>query len=171
MSKTDYRKLMDKPYLGAWDIPEKDDLILTIDKVAQEEVKGESGRTDSCMVIHFNEDSKPMICNITNAKVISKIANSKYIEEWTGVRIALYATEVQFGRNMVDAIRVREYAPKLPEKVKCVDCGKEIEGHGPISAKQIAEGTRGTYGRPLCWDCSQKAKAEADKKAKESDVL
>ena len=171
MSKTDYRKLMNKDYLGAWDVPEGGDLVLTISKVAQEEVKGESGRSDDCMVIHFSDAQKPMICNVTNAQSISKIANSKYIEDWVGVRIALYATEVQFGKKMVDAIRVREYAPKLPDKVMCSDCGEEITAHGPISAKQIAEGTRGTYGRPLCWDCSQKAKAEKDAKAKESDVL
>ena len=171
MSKTDYRKLMDKPYLGAWDIPENSDLVLTIKSVAQEEVKGESGRSDECMVIRFEDAKKPMICNITNAKVISKIANSKYVEEWAGVRIALYATEVQFGRSMVDAIRVREYAPKLPEKVKCADCGKEIVAHGTHTAKAIAEGTRGTYGRPLCWECSEKAKEQAAEKAKESDIL
>ena len=32
MSKTDYRKLMNKEYLGAWDVPEGSDLVLTISK-------------------------------------------------------------------------------------------------------------------------------------------
>ena len=171
MAKTDFRKLMDKPYLGAWDIPENNDLVVTIDRVAQEEVKGESGRTDMCMVIHFKETKKPMICNITNAKNIAKIAGSKFIEDWSGVRIALYATEVQFGRSMVDAIRVREYAPKLPEKVVCADCGKEIVAHDKYTAKAIAESTRGKFGRPLCYECGEKAQAEAEQKAKESDIL
>ena len=171
MSKTDYRKLMDKPYLGAWDIPENDDLVLTIKNVAQEEVKGESGRSDDCMVIRFEEVKKPMICNITNGKSISKVAGSKYIEDWRGVRIALYAKEVPFGREMRDAIRVREYAPKLPEKLVCADCGKEIVANGDYSAKAIAESSRGQFGRTLCFDCAKKAKADAEKKAKESDVL
>lgn len=29
--KGDYRKFMDKSYLGAWDVPDDGDLILTID--------------------------------------------------------------------------------------------------------------------------------------------
>ena len=166
MAKTDYRSLMDKPYLGAWDIPEDADLILTIDRVVQEEVKGESGRSDDCMVIHFTDAKKPMICNITNGKAISKVAGSKYIEDWKGVRIALYAKEVPFGREMRDAIRVREYAPKLPEKVVCADCGKVIEDHGALKAGALAEGTKATYGRPLCYECAEKAK-----KSKESEEL
>lgn len=172
MSKTDYRKLMNKDYLGAWDAAEAD-LILTIESVAKETVKGEGGKEDECMVIHFSEkDTKPMVCNVTNAQRIAKIANSKYVEDWKGVRIALYAEpNIKVGKVYKDGLRVREYAPKLPDKVMCADCGKEIQAHGPVSAKQIAEGTRGTYGRPLCWDCSQKAKAEMDAKAKESDVL
>lgn len=164
MAKTDYRKLMDKPYLGAWDIPEDNDLILTIESVAQEEVKGESGRSEDCMVIHFKEAKKPMICNITNAKAISKVAGSKYIEDWSGVRIALYPKEVQFGREMRDAIRVREYAPKLPESVKCADCGKVITDHGALKAGALAEGTKATYGRPLCFECAEKAKKSKENK-------
>ena len=169
--KTDYRKLMDKPYLGAWDIPENGDLILTVKSVGTEEVKGESGRSEDCMVIHFSDANKPMICNITNAKSIAKVANSKYIEDWPGVRIALYQAEVQFGREMRDAIRVRDYAPKLPEKLVCAECGKAITDQNGFTAATIAEQSRGAYGKMLCWECSKKAKKAAEQKAKESDVL
>ena len=166
MAKTDYRSLMDKPYLGAWDIPDDHDLIGTIDYVRQEEVKGESGRTDDCMVIHFTDLKKPMICNITNGKSIAKVAGSRFIEDWHGVRIALYEKEVPFGKEMRDAIRVREYAPKLPDQVKCADCGKVITDHGALKAGALAEGTKETYGRPLCYECAEKAK-----QAKEHEEL
>lgn len=171
MSKTDYRTLMNRDYLGAWDIPESGELVLTIERAGKETVVGEGGSKEECLVIHYSDAAKPMVCNVTNANSIRKVANSPYIEDWKGVKVILYSTEVKYKGELRDAIRVRDYAPKLPDKVMCADCGKEITAHGPISAKQIAEGTRGTYGRPLCWDCSQKAKAEADKKAKESDVL
>ena len=163
MAKTDYRSLMDKPYLGAWDIPEGGDLIVTIDFVAQEEVKGESGRSDDCMVIHFTDAKKPMICNTTNGKSISKVAGSKFIEDWHGVRIALYAKEVPFGREMRDAIRVREHAPKTQGEVKCADCGKVIVDHGSIKAGALVEGTKTTYGRPLCYECAEKAKKDKER--------
>jgi hypothetical protein len=37
----DYRKYMDKNFLGSWDIPDGDDLVLTISDVEQNEVKNE----------------------------------------------------------------------------------------------------------------------------------
>ena len=39
----DYRKFMDKNYLGAWDVPDEGDLILTIDRAARDDVKNERG--------------------------------------------------------------------------------------------------------------------------------
>lgn len=171
MEKTDYRSLMDKTYLGAWDIPESGDLIVTIRKVAKEKVVGDGGRTEECMVIHFSEAEKGMICNAGNAKSIAKVANSKFIEDWVGVRIALYSKEVEFRHELRDAIRVRDYAPKLPEKLICSECGKPITAQGDYSAETIAEQSRGAYGKVLCWECSKKAKEAAAKKAKESDVL
>ena len=162
---------MDKPYLGAWDIPENEDLVLTIKDVTQEQVMNESRKTEECMIIKFNEVTKPMIVNVTNARAIAKVAKSKFIEDWHGVRIALYTALVSAFGETRDAIRVRDFAPKLPDKVICADCGKEIQARGGVSAHALAEGTRGTYGRPLCWDCAEKAKKAADEKAKESDVL
>lgn len=172
MSKTDYRKLMDKPYLGAWDIPENGELVLTIKSVSTDKVMNESRKEEEKMLISFSDAKKPMICNVTNAKAISKATGSTFIEDWTGARIILYATEVSAFGDTRDAIRVRPYAPKLDAtNLVCADCGKPISDHGKFSATNIAESSRGTYGRTLCWDCAQKAKEKADAKAKESDVL
>lgn len=171
MSRTDYRKLMDKPYLGAWDIPENGDLILTIKGVGKEEVMNESHKKEEVMLVTFVDAPKPMICNVTNAKAISKVAGSTYIEDWQGVRISLYSATVPAFGETRDAIRVREFPPKLPDKLICADCGKEITDQNGYSAATIAEQSRGTYGKTLCWECSKKAKDAAAKKAKESDVL
>lgn len=170
--KTDYRKMMDKPYLGAWDIPDSGELILTIDKVDTDKVMNESHKEDEKMLVHFKEEKKPMICNVTNAKAISKVAGSTYIEDWVGVRVILYSSEVNAFGETRDAIRIRTYAPKLDEdNLVCADCGKKISAHGKFSAKAIAESSKGAYGKTLCWDCANKAKEEAEAKAKESDVL
>lgn len=172
MNKTDYRKLMDKPYLGAWDIPENGELVLTIKSVTTDKVMNESRKEEEKMLIEFSDAKKPMICNVTNAKAISKVAGSTYIEDWAGVRIILYATEVSAFGDTRDAIRVRPYPPKIDtSNLVCADCGKKITDHGKYSASSIAESSRGTYGRTLCWDCAQKAKDAEASKAKESDVL
>ena len=67
--KGDYRKFMDKSYLGAWDVPDDGDLILTIDKAARDDVKNERG-TELKLTIHFVEDYKPMILNATDRKSV-----------------------------------------------------------------------------------------------------
>ena len=162
---------MDKPYLGAWDIPENGDLVLTIKSVGKEEVMNESRKKEDVMVLNFTDAKKPMICNVTNAKAISKVAGSTYIEDWPGVRISLYSAEVSAFGETRDAIRVREVAPKLPDKLVCSGCGKAITDQNGYSAATIAEQSRGAYGKILCWECSKKAKEAAAKKAKESDVL
>ena len=171
MGKTDYRSLMNRDYLGAWDVPESGELVLTIERAGKETVVGEGGSKEECLVIHYSDAAKPMVCNVTNANSIRKVANSPYIEDWKGVRVILYSTEVKYKGEMRDAIRIRDYAPKLPEKLVCADCGKEIVANGDYSAKSIAESSRGQFGRTLCFNCAKKAKADAEKKAKESDIL
>ena len=42
-----------------------------------------------------------------------------------------------------------------------------MTGMGNFTAEQIAENARKKYGKCLCVECSQKAKAEADAKAAE----
>lgn len=171
MEKTDYRKLMAKEYLGVWDIPENSDLTVTIASIKKETIKTAHG-DDDVMMIRFSDFDRPWICNVTNAKTIKKVANSRFIEDWVGVRIALYVDDnVKFKGEIVEGVRVREYAPKLPEKIICADCGKEITAHGKYSAKSIAESSRGQFGRTLCFECAGKAKEAQEAAAKASDIL
>ena len=46
-----YKQHMDKPWLGEWDLPEKDDMVVEIDYVDKEDVKSDQG-TESKMTIH-----------------------------------------------------------------------------------------------------------------------
>ena len=155
----DYRKFMDKNYLGAWDVPDGEDLILTIDKAARDDVKNERG-TERKLTIHFVEDYKPMILNATNSKAISEACGSTKVETWAGKRIAIYTTKVTAFGGTTDALRIRNYPPK--EKAYCDNCGSLIEPHGSYSVNKIVTMSKAKYGQCLCWDCAS-ARKEADK--------
>ena len=155
----DFRKFMDKNFLGSWDLNETGDTVLTIDHVERNEVKNDRG-TEKKMTIHFMErDYKPMICNTTNAKAISHAVGSTKVEDWEKKKISLYrATITAFGQT-TECIRVRDYAPKQDE-IFCEECGNLITDHGKFKAKVIANNAMTKFGRYLCYDCATAAKQE-----------
>jgi hypothetical protein len=111
MEKTHWKNNFDYQYLGGYSI-EGEDKTLTIKKVVTEKVQGTSGRAEDCMVIYFEEESKGMICNKTNAKTITKVHGTPYIEEWTGKKIVLGTEKVSAFGETTDALRIRAYKPK-----------------------------------------------------------
>ena len=111
-----------------------------------------------------------MICNATNAKTITKVAGSPYIEDWKGVKIALYSEEVSAFGETVDALRVRPYPPKTEEYI-CRDCGCVIADEGKYTARAIAQSARSRFGRNLCMACAKEAKEKQEADEKEGDVL
>ena len=152
----DYRKFMDKNYLGSWDVPDDGDLILTIDHAARDEVKNERG-SESKLTIHFVEDYKPMILNATNSKAITAAHGSSKVEDWAGKKIAIYTTKVPAFGSVTDALRIRTTAPKITEAF-CSDCGRPVTAHGDYSVNKIVTMSEAKYGTTLCWDCSVKRK-------------
>ena len=118
-SKTHWKNNFDYTYLGGYSI-EDEDLELTISKVQNEMVKGQSGRDESCMVIYFEELDKGMICNKTNAKTITTVHGTPYIEEWKGKLIQVYVESgVKAFGDVVDALRIRDFIPQ--------DAGMDVE--------------------------------------------
>ena len=153
----DFRKFMDKNYLGSWDVPDGEDLVLTIDHVEQNDVKNERG-SERKLTIHFVERGyKPMILNTTNAKRIGKVAGSNKVENWENLRIAIYTEKVTAFGGTTDALRIREYAPRETEAF-CEECKRKIERHGDFSVNKIVQLSKAKYGKKLCWECSTKAK-------------
>ena len=121
----DFRKFMDKSFLGSWDLPDGTDLILTIDHVARDDVKNEKG-SEKKLTLHFKErDYKPMVCNTTNAKAISKAYNSTKVEDWENKKIAIYKATISAFGQTTECLRVREYPPKSDE-LYCEVCGELI---------------------------------------------
>ena len=152
----DYRKYMDKNYLGSWDIPEGEDLILTISNVEQDDVKNDRG-SEQKLTLHFAEDYKPLIMNATNCDRITKAYGSPKVEDWVGKRIALTTEKVPAFGSVKDAVRIRPYPPKVTEAF-CDECGQKIQRHGEYSVNKIVQLSKAKYKKCLCWDCSMKAK-------------
>lgn len=161
----DFRKYMDKSFLGSWDVPDGGDLILTVDYVTRDDVQNEKGR-ERKMTLHFKErDYKPMICNTTNAKAISKAYGSTKVEDWENKKISIYkATISAFGQTQ-ECLRVREYPPKSDE-LYCECCGELIEDTvfdgKTYKAKAIANNALTKFGKYLCFDCARKEKEATD---------
>lgn len=166
---THWKKLTNPDYLGAYALEPGQDLIVTIKSVANEVVTGSDGKKETCSVMHFVEDVKPLILNATNSKTITKLLKTPYIEQWAGKKIQLFVERgIKAFGEVVDAIRVRPFLPVEKELI-CADCGKKIEGFGNTKAEVVAKHTLSKYGRMLCSECGQKV-AEANK-PKDEGVL
>ena len=172
--KTHWKKMVNLDYLGTYALEEGQDLTLVIDYVRKENVTGNNGRNEQCMVAHFKGDVKPMILNRTNAKTITKVTGSPYIEDWAGKAITLYADTTRFGGDIVECLRVRPYAPpaakqtvaEQPKRTAtdtsdliCENCGKPITAAYGKSAEGVAELTTAKYGKRLCATCAKEANA------------
>ena len=121
-TKTHWLQSPNKNYLGHWDLPESQDLILTIQSAKWEEVenpvlrKDDPKKFEAHKVIRFVEDYKPFICNQINAGSIIKSTGIKYMEDSIGQKIQLFIG-IHFDRvakENIDCVRIRP--EKIPEK-------------------------------------------------------
>ena len=156
MSKTHWKTLINPDYLGAYALVdgatgEYKDIIATIASVKVENVTGADGKREDCMVMRFVErDFKPMIVNATNAKMMERLFKTPIIEDWSGRKIQIGVESVKAFGDVVDALRIRKFLPKVSGPVKCADTGKEIVGTEKMSAERIVALSQKRYGRPLC---------------------
>lgn len=164
MSKTHYRKLMNPEYLGAYSLEDGKDIVLTIDYIKVETVTGTDGKKEDLPVCHWKEPEKSMILNATNMKMIAKVLGSNFVEDWSGRKVQIGTEKVRAFGDVVDALRIRRYAPKQTATAHtdlvCEACGKPIQAAYGMTAEQIATSTKQKYNRQLCSDC---ATAEAGK--------
>lgn len=112
-NKTKWRDFFDSDYLASWDIDA--DTVVTFTAFKYEEVTGEKGRKDKCLVAYFKEFDKGMILNVTNSKTISTIHESIYPIDWIGKQITLYVDHnVQMKGETTSGLRVRPVLPVKP---------------------------------------------------------
>lgn len=99
-------------YLKASDLGDGQPVV-TIDRVDVEPVgRGKEMKP----VIYFTGKQKGMVLNKTNSKKIAEIASSPDTDDWHGIAIKLFATEVDFQGETVEAIRVK--SPKVAANVR-----------------------------------------------------
>lgn len=110
--KTHWKRLTNPDYIGAYWLPEGQDVTVTIDYVVREMVTGTGGKKEECTVAHL-QGVKPFILNSTNSKTIAKLYGP-YIEDWAGQRITLFASTTKLSGETVECLRIR---PKVSEPV------------------------------------------------------
>lgn len=110
--KTHWKQLVNPDYIGAYSLPNGEDLIVKIISVARGMVTGVGGRTEECTIAQI-ENQKPFILNNTNCKTIAKLAGTPFIEEWSGKSIQLFASTTQLKGETVECLRIRDFKPQV----------------------------------------------------------
>ncbi len=109
---TDYRKFFDKDLIGAWDLSDSKDTVITITKVEGGTLTGMGGRKAKKPIIRMRGTEKGFALNSTNGKTIATMYGN-HVEEWVGKRITLYksTTRNPNGDGEVECVRVRPQVP------------------------------------------------------------
>ena len=184
--KGDEKFERDSEYMGADDIAPGTEPVLTIKNLYRGKITLSRGK-EVKNVLTFVEESvpgitevRPLIVNSGNRQVLKKLYGQVTANALEGKKIQLW---IEHGvRNpakgeLVDGIRIRDKKPSSSGKAaaapKCAECGKEIVGVSGFTAAQIVEASKKKYGKALCVDCGQKAKAamEAAKEETKADDL
>lgn len=120
-----WKNYLDKDYLGAHNLETGEEFLLTIARYEGEElVQGADGAKTSKQVLYFKEDKPKMILNITNATIISSLYGN-HPENWIGKQVQIYAANVKAFGKMQDALRIRDFIPKI--EVDVVEFGQKMD--------------------------------------------
>ncbi len=122
--KTHWLQNVNKNYLGHFDLPEGNDVILTIDKAGWQAVKNpKTGVVAEKRIITFKENHKwlkPFICNETNAKVIFKMTGVAFMEDCENKKIKIGIDKTKLMGEEVDCLRVRQIKSVDLEIIKTI---------------------------------------------------
>lgn len=101
-----WRKFFPSEFLDESDLPEP--VTVTIKSGAMETLQIPGRSKEDRLVLTFEKAKKRMVCNKTNARVISKAHGPDVDTDWPGKRITIYYDPtVMLGRDRVGGIRVR----------------------------------------------------------------
>lgn len=182
MTKDNLRKLTgderlgqmrDSEYLGAEDIDDDVEPILTIDALWNGMVTLQRGKENKD-VLSFKEERvpgimqvRPLIINSTNRKTLRKLFGDAKADTLVGKQIQLYidhkVRDPQDG-GLTDGIRIRPFKPRVKKEAPvppCADCGGTIEAAIGKTTGWLAAYTAKHYGVSLCAACAQKRKEAA----------
>lgn len=170
MAKTHFKKMLNPNYLGSFAFNEGEKKMLTIKSIGKEKVVGEGGSSEQLPVVHWVENELPFIMNATNCKKVTELLGTPYVEEWVGHRFVLGVEKIKVGGAIMDGTRIQGLVDKkgsLPTGTVaksndsapiCEMCENPIKADFGMSAEEIANKTKGTYGKVLCPECAKKLK-------------
>jgi hypothetical protein len=104
-TKTHWKKLVDPRFIGAYALPNGDDMTVTIEHVQLETITMMGGKKEDHSIAYI-KGQKPLILNVTNSKSIHKLYGP-FIEDWEGKQITLFASTAKMGSEMVECLRIR----------------------------------------------------------------
>ena len=166
--KVHWKKVVSDPtYIGEADFEPGEEKVLTIGSINSKETIVTNEGKSTKAVVHWVEKEKSMILNVARAKAIQKATGSPWMDDWIGKKVQLYIdNKVKAFGEIVSAVRVRPYAPRVQQKQEvkpdaeliCEECGKPIPAQFGMTPAQIAENTLQKFGRRLCGPCAQAEK-------------
>lgn len=98
-------------YLKAADLRGRDLTVQIMDIDPRGELQMRGGKHEYKPIVTVRGTEKLWVLNKTNAQTIARLYGPE-VTAWLGQSVTLYATQVPCGGQMVDALRVREVAPK-----------------------------------------------------------
>jgi hypothetical protein len=113
---THWKKLVNPDYFGSHDLINPDatyrTIIVTIVRVVQKEITGDGGKKNLKNVL-LTKETKPIILNNVNQKMIQRVVGSPFIEKWAGHQIEIYVDKVKAFGEYTDALRVKNQKPNV----------------------------------------------------------
>lgn len=158
-----WKQLTDTEYIGAYALEPGQDMVLTIHHVEMGTVTSTGGKKDRKPIMHFVENVLPMVLNSTNMRMIEKVHGIADPNKWGGKKIQLYADKTRLSGELVDCLRIRPYVPREEAKIKCERCGEILTASSNMTAQQLADYGRKTFGKVLCVKCGKLAREAASK--------
>ena len=104
-------------------------ILVTIDKITEENVAPESQPERIKYVLHFKENYKPWSPGVETLSVIKRIAGTGNVDDWSGTKLVLFVDpNVSYQGKVTGGIRCR--APKnQPEKQQDKPAYQENPGY------------------------------------------
>lgn len=109
--KTHYRKAFNSPYLSSADIVDATTLVIKHVRLEPDKTKKTKDKFNTAYFtvaeLRQGEPLKPMILNATNSKVMKKLADSPFIDDWTNITISVFVDHnVRMMGEITDGLRI-----------------------------------------------------------------
>ena len=163
-----FNKFIDDNFLNAEAIgPPGAFIVVTIKDLDYADAYNQRiGKKEKVPVVYFEGDTKPMIPNKGNRKMLKRLFSpgEDKPEKCVGKTIEVYVVDTKVGGQPTTGMRIREHVG-----VKCESCGKEIRPTATRTVDQLVEISKRNTGKVLCVDCMRKFAEEQKKEEEKSE--